>query len=167
MNPLVTILIGSDSDYEVMQTTVKTLAEYQIPCAIHISSAHRTPQATQDLVAQAEKNGCQIFIAAAGLSAHLAGVVAAHTTKPVIGVPLNSGSLQGLDSLLSTVNMPGGIPVATVAIGKAGAKNAAILAAQILALNDDNLARRLQSARESQRQMIAEKNANLQAALSA
>lgn len=166
MTTQVTILIGSDSDYEVMKTTVDTLNEFNISNQIMISSAHRTPHQTQEIIQRAEADGCQVFIAGAGLSAHLAGMIAAHTTKPVIGVPLASGSLQGFDALLSTVNMPGGVPVATVAIGKAGAKNAAILCAQILALNNPALATQLKSAREAQHQVIKTKNAKLQAAIS-
>jgi len=129
---------------------------------VRITSAHRTPDATREYIREAEQRGCKIFIAAAGLAAHLAGAVAAHTTKPVIGVPLDAGSLGGLDSLLSTVQMPGGIPVATVAIGKAGAKNAAFLAAQILAVSDDRLAVTLQKLRADNAAMIQQKNAALE-----
>jgi len=161
MNPQVCILMGSDSDLPTMESTISILREFNITFEIHIASAHRTPQQTQDIIRASEQNGCQVFIAAAGLAAHLAGTVAAHTTKPVIGVPLDGGGLQGFDSLLSTVQMPGGVPVATVAIGKAGAKNAAFLAAQILALQNPEVDKQLHAMRESQRAVIAEKNSKL------
>ncbi|MEN8180203.1 MAG: 5-(carboxyamino)imidazole ribonucleotide mutase, partial [Pseudomonadota bacterium] len=128
-------------------------------------SAHRTPDATQTYVKHADERGCSVFIAAAGLAAHLAGAVSAATLKPVIGVPLDAGPLQGMDSLLSTVQMPGGIPVATVAIGKAGAKNAAYLASQILALDDADLATRIRAEREANAQAVIEKDRKLQADL--
>lgn len=157
----VAILMGSDSDLPTMQTTVDTLKQLGIAYEIRITSAHRTPQATHDYVTGAERRGCAVFIAAAGLAAHLAGAVSALTVKPVIGVPLDAGPLQGLDSLLSTVQMPGGIPVACVAIGKAGAKNAAYLAAQILATADDSLAERLKQERDKNAQAVIAKNESL------
>jgi len=130
--PLVAILMGSDSDLPVMEETVKILIEFKVPYEITVSSAHRSPERTADFAGKAEGRGLEVIIAAAGGAAHLAGVVAGHTILPVIGVPMES-ALLGLDSLLSTVQMPGGVPVATVAIGKAGARNAGILAVQILA----------------------------------
>jgi len=120
--PFVAILMGSDSDLPVMQSTLDTLDQLQVPWEVKITSAHRTPDATHHYVTDADRRGCAAFIAAAGLAAHLAGVVASLTIKPVIGVPMDGGPLKGQDALLSTVMMPGGIPVATVAIGKAGAK---------------------------------------------
>ncbi|MBI3777312.1 MAG: 5-(carboxyamino)imidazole ribonucleotide mutase [Gammaproteobacteria bacterium] len=147
--PFVAILMGSDSDLETMQTTVETLAKFHIAHEVRVLSAHRTPDATHAFVKDADARGCAVFIAAAGMAAHLAGTVAALTNKPVIGVPMASGPLQGQDALLSTVQMPGGVPVACVAIGKAGAKNAAYLAAQIIALSDRELAQRLADERKA------------------
>jgi phosphoribosylaminoimidazole carboxylase PurE protein len=129
--PLVAIVMGSDSDLPVMQETARTLAEFRVPFEITVSSAHRSPERTAEYARKAEERGFEVIIAGAGGGAHLAGVIAGHTILPVIGVPMESG-LMGLDSLLSTVQMPGGVPVATVAIGKAGARNAGILAVQIL-----------------------------------
>jgi len=160
--PFVAILMGSDSDLPVMQSTLDTLAQLQIPYEVKITSAHRTPEATHHYVTDADKRGCAVFIGAAGLAAHLSGVVASLTIKPVIGVPMDGGPLKGQDALLSTVMMPGGIPVATVAIGKAGAKNAAYLAAQIMALSDPDLAARVKAEREANAQMVIAKDAELQ-----
>ena len=157
--------MGSDSDLPVMQSTLDVLRSLEIPFEVKITSAHRTPDATHTYVKNADERGCSVFIAAAGLAAHLAGAVSAATLKPVIGVPLDAGPLQGMDSLLSTVQMPGGIPVATVAIGKAGAKNAAYLASQILALDDADLATRIRAERESNAQAVIEKDRKLQADL--
>jgi 5-(carboxyamino)imidazole ribonucleotide mutase len=136
-----------------------------IPFEAKITSAHRTPEATHSYVKDADARGCATFICAAGLAAHLAGTVAGLTLKPVIGIPLDSGPLQGMDALLSTVQMPGGIPVATVAVGKAGAKNAGYLAAQILALSDPDLAARIRVDRERNADEVKEKDAKLQASL--
>ena len=147
--PFVAILMGSDSDLETMQTTVDTLAKFNIAHEVRVLSAHRTPDATHAYVKDADSRGCAVFIAAAGMAAHLAGTVAALTHKPVIGVPMASGPLNGQDALLSTVQMPGGIPVACVAIGKAGAKNAAYLAAQILALSDKDMAQGVANERQA------------------
>jgi len=147
--PFVAILMGSDSDLETMQTAVETLDKFHIAREVRVLSAHRTPDATHAFVKDADGRGCVCFIAAAGMAAHLAGTVAALTNKPVIGVPMAAGPLQGQDALLSTVQMPGGIPVACVAIGRAGAKNAAYLAAQIIALSDKELARRLADERQA------------------
>lgn len=160
--PFVAILMGSDSDLPTMQTTIDVLKKLQVPIEVKITSAHRTPQRTHEYVKDADQRGCAVFIAAAGLAAHLAGTVAGLTVKPVIGVPMEGGPLNGQDALLSTVMMPGGIPVATVAIGKAGAKNAAYLAAQMIALSDDALAQRLTKDREDNAKAIADKDAELQ-----
>ncbi|MGD8514316.1 MAG: 5-(carboxyamino)imidazole ribonucleotide mutase, partial [Granulosicoccaceae bacterium] len=130
----VAVLMGSDSDLETMQGCIDVLKSLDIEFEVRVTSAHRTPAATREFVHDAEKRGCVVFIAAAGMAAHLAGTVAGLTTKPVIGVPIDAGPLQGMDALLSTAQMPGGIPVACVAIGKAGAKNAGWLAAQMLAI---------------------------------
>ncbi len=147
--PFVAILMGSDSDLLTMQGTLDVLSKLGVACEVKITSAHRTPAATHAYVKDADVRGCAVFIAAAGLAAHLAGTVAGLTIKPVIGVPMEGGPLNGFDALLSTVQMPGGIPVATVAIGKAGAKNAGYLAAQMLALSDSTLAARIKSERDA------------------
>lgn len=152
--PFVAIVCGSVSDVPTMQATVDVLEGFGLGCEIIVRSAHRTPDATRDYVRDAERRGCAVFIAAAGLAAHLAGAIAALTIRPVIGVPMEGGPLQGFDALLSTVQMPGGIPVATVAIGKAGAKNAGYLAAQILAIADSDLAARIAREREQQAAVI-------------
>lgn len=159
--PFVAILMGSESDLSTMQATVAVLKKFAIPYEVKIASAHRTPHMTQEYIHDAEKRGCAIFIAAAGLAAHLAGAVAAHTVKPVIGVPMDAGSLQGMDSLLSTVQMPGGIPVACVAIGKPGAKNAGYLAAQLLAIQDEALSLQLRQERSDNVAAIMIKNEEL------
>ncbi|NLF94936.1 MAG: 5-(carboxyamino)imidazole ribonucleotide mutase [Oligosphaeraceae bacterium] len=137
--PVVAILMGSASDQEVMAEAGKALSELGIPFAAHVMSAHRTPDRVHEFVSQAYENGIRVFIAGAGKAAHLAGVVASLTCLPVIGVPMTTSDLGGLDSLLSTVQMPPGIPVATTAIGKAGARNAGLLAASILAVQDQQL----------------------------
>ncbi len=139
----VSIIMGSKSDYEVMEECAKTLEKFGVKYEILVSSAHRSPDRTHEYVKNAEAKGSKLFICAAGMAAHLAGVVASLTTKPVIGVPMKGGMLDGLDALLSTVQMPGGMPVATVAVGKAGAVNAAMLAIQILAINNSELASKL------------------------
>lgn len=161
-NPFVAVLMGSDSDLPVMHATFDVLSKLGIPYEAKITSAHRTPAATHAYVKDADERGCIVFVAAAGLAAHLAGTVAGLTLKPVIGVPLDAGPLKGMDSLLSTVQMPGGIPVATVAIGKAGAKNAGYLAAQILAVLDAELAERIRAEREENARGVLEKDAQLQ-----
>lgn len=165
-NPFVAVLMGSDSDMPTLQATLEVLSKLEISYEVKITSAHRTPAATHAFVKDADERGCILFIAAAGLAAHLAGTVAGLTLKPVIGVPLEAGPLQGMDSLLSTVQMPGGIPVATVAIGKAGAENAGYLAAQILALSDSELAMRLRLEREKNARAVQAKDAELQRKLS-
>ena len=141
--PLVGILMGSDSDFDIMAETGQALKQFGIPFEMTVSSAHRTPERTAKYVSSARERGIKVLIAGAGAAAHLAGVVAAETTLPVIAVPIDSTSLQGLDALLAMVQMPAGIPVATMAIGKAGARNAGIFAAQMLAVEDDSLAQRL------------------------
>ena len=141
--PLVGIVMGSDSDLPTLQEAAKILQEFGIPFELRVCSAHRTPERLTRYARQAEARGLRVLIAGAGGAAHLAGVLAAHVPLPVIGVPMDSGALAGLDALLSTVQMPGGVPVATVAIGRAGARNAALLAVQILALMDPSLKRRL------------------------
>lgn len=164
--PFVAVLMGSDSDLPVLEETLKVLERIGIRFEVRVSSAHRTPEATHSYVKDADQRGCAVFIAAAGLAAHLAGAVAALTIKPVIGIPLDASPLQGMDSLLSTVQMPGGIPVATVAIGKAGAKNAGYLAAQIMALSNTDLAVKLRDERQAQATEIQNKNAAIQARFS-
>ncbi|CAK0759955.1 N5-carboxyaminoimidazole ribonucleotide mutase [Gammaproteobacteria bacterium] len=161
--PFVAVLMGSDSDLPTLQHTLDLLDALGIPYEAGIRSAHRTPEETHRYVRDADARGCAVFIAAAGLAAHLAGTLAALTLKPVIGIPLEGGPLNGIDALLSTVQMPAGIPVATVALGKAGARNAAYLAAQILALNDPALAERLRQERAANAQSVLDKNARLQA----
>ncbi|PCI60521.1 MAG: 5-(carboxyamino)imidazole ribonucleotide mutase [Gammaproteobacteria bacterium] len=163
----VAILMGSDSDLPVMQATIDILKQFNISYEVRVRSAHRTPDATKAYVKEAESRGCKVFICAAGLAAHLAGAVAGMTTRPVIGVPVDCGPLQGHDALLSTVMMPGGIPVATVAIGKAGAKNAGYLAAQILAVADDSVAEKVKAERIANAQALLAKDEALQARLSA
>lgn len=160
--PFVAILMGSDSDLPILQGSADTLKSLGIPFEMKVHSAHRTPDETHKYIKDADTRGCQVFIAAAGMAAHLAGVTAATTLKPVIGVPLPGGIMDGLDALLSTVQMPGGIPVATVAVGKAGAKNAAYLAAQIMALSDAALAQKVRAERDANRQQVLTKDAALQ-----
>lgn len=159
--PFIAILMSSDSDLPVMKASADVLKSLGIAFEMKVSSAHRTPVQTQDYVKHADERGAVAFICAAGMAAHLAGAVAANTIKPVIGVPINA-SLDGLDALLSTVQMPGGLPVATVAIGKAGAKNAAYLAAQIMAVSDVTLAQRLRDERQANTDAVIAKDAALQ-----
>lgn len=161
----VAILMGSESDWPVMQASTQTLERLAIAYEVRVTSAHRTPTATSEYVRDAAGRGCAVFICAAGMAAHLAGAVAAQTTLPVIGVPIDSGPLSGFDALLSTVQMPGGIPVATVAVGKAGAKNAAYLAAQMLALNDPSLAQKLVDDRAANEANVQAQNDRVQAEL--
>jgi len=156
------ILMGSDSDWVVMSAAADRLRALGVGHEVTVLSAHRSPQRTAEYATSARARGLQVIIAGAGMAAHLAGVVAAHTTLPVIGVPLDAGSLSGLDALLATVQMPPGIPVATVAIGKAGADNAGILAAQILALGDAELAARLNTLKQELTRQVEDKNARLQ-----
>ncbi len=160
--PKVLIMMGSDSDLPVMQEAADILAKFAVPYEIRISSAHRSPVRTMALASEAAGRGIRIIIAGAGMAAHLAGVVAAKTTLPVIGVPIPGGPLNGVDALYSTVQMPGGIPVATMAIGRAGAKNAGIFAVQILALADSLLAAALVEYRHEMDQEVTQKDAALQ-----
>ena len=157
--------MGSESDWPVMQSTTDLLTELEVKFEVRVSSAHRTPNETASYVEDATNRDCAVFICAAGLAAHLAGAVAAHTTRPVIGVPIDAGPLNGFDALLSTVQMPPGIPVATVAIGKPGAKNAAYLAAQILALSDAKLSAKLEEERNAKRSKIQTQNQSVQESL--
>lgn len=161
----VAILMGSESDWPVMKGTTGVLNDLGIEFEVRVTSAHRTPEETKQYIQDAEARNCGVFICAAGMAAHLAGAVAAHTVRPVIGVPIDSGPLQGFDALLSTVQMPGGIPVATVAVGKAGAKNAAYLAGQILSLGDESLAKKLVDDRATNRAKVAKQNESVQADL--
>ena len=159
--PLVSIVMGSDSDLEVMREAAKALDDFGIAYEMDITSAHRSPARTSEFARQAADRGIKVIIAGAGGAAHLAGVIAAETTLPVIGVPMPSSSLQGLDALLATVQMPAGIPVATLAIGKAGATNAGILAAQILALSDPALAEKISAHKEKLARSVEEKSNGL------
>ncbi len=152
--PLVAVLMGSKSDWETMRQCAEALAQFGVPYECRVLSAHRTPAETAEYVGQAEGRGIQVVIAAAGGAAHLAGVCAAHTLLPVLGVPMESASLKGLDSLLSTVQMPAGIPVGTLAIGAAGARNAALLAVAILANGRPELREKLREFRARQREKI-------------
>jgi phosphoribosylaminoimidazole carboxylase PurE protein len=158
---LVGILMGSDTDLPVMSEAAKTLEKFGIPYEMEVVSAHRTPARAHEYATSAVSRGWKVLIAAAGAAAHLAGVIAANTTLPVIGVPMGTSSLNGLDALLSTVQMPGGIPVATMAIDKAGAVNAAVFTAEILGLSDPEIARRLVAHKEELVRGVAEKNARL------
>ena len=151
---MIGIVMGSTSDWETMKAAAKVLEEFGVPYEAKAMSAHRTPHAVAEWASSAQKNGLKAIIAAAGGAAHLAGVVAAHTTLPVLGVPMPSKHLQGLDSLLSTVQMPKGIPVATFAIGDAGAANAALFAIALLAVSDANLARKLSEFRRQQTEAV-------------
>ncbi|PKL50026.1 MAG: 5-(carboxyamino)imidazole ribonucleotide mutase [Nitrospira bacterium HGW-Nitrospira-1] len=157
MKPKVLIIMGSDSDLPVMEETARILDEFNIPYTMTVSSAHRTPVRTLKLIKDAGENGIDVIIGAAGMAAHLPGVIASHTVLPVIGVPLEASPLKGMDALLSIVQMPAGIPVATVSVGKAGAKNAAILAVQIIALNDPKLTKKLQDHRQKMAKEVEEK----------
>lgn len=153
----VAVFMGSDSDFEMLRDGLGILKEFGVPFTVEVTSAHRTPERTIRLIREAEDAGVEVFIAAAGKAAHLAGVVAAHTVRPVIGVPVEGAALAGMDALFSTVQMPKGIPVATVALGKAGGSNAAILAVQILAVKDPALRRKLE---ESRRRMAEDVEAS-------
>jgi 5-(carboxyamino)imidazole ribonucleotide mutase len=160
-NPQVLIVMGSDSDLPVMDEAANILTDFGIASEMRISSAHRAPRKTAALAAGAAERGISIIIAGAGMAAHLAGVIAAETTLPVIGVPIGGGALNGIDALYAMVQMPGGIPVATMSIGKAGAKNAGLMAVQILALGDRDLAEKLVAYRQRLAQEVEEKDASL------
>lgn len=163
IKPLVGILMGSDSDLPVMEETAKVLREFGVPFEMTVSSAHRTPKRTSDYAKSAERRGIKVVIAGAGSAAHLAGFIAAETTLPVLGVPIESSPLNGLDALLSTVQMPGGVPVASMAIGKAGAKNAGIFAVQILSTADERLRKALKEYRKKMAKQVEEKARKLKA----
>lgn len=157
----VAVVMGSASDLPVAEKAVAVLREYGVPCEVHVLSAHRCPEEASAFAASAAESGFSVIIAAAGMAAHLAGAMAARTILPVIGIPLKSAALDGMDALLATVQMPSGIPVATVAID--GAKNAAVLAVQILALGDPGLAEKLRAAREKEKAAVLAKNAEIEA----
>jgi len=162
-NKSVAIVMGSDSDLKIMQGCIEQLKDFGIEPTVRIISAHRTPQAAADFAEKAITNGIKVIIAAAGMAAHLAGSLAARTTLPIVAVPIDSNKgVGGLDALLSTVQMPPGVPVATMAIGKAGAKNAAIFAVQILALSDENLAEKLTQFKKNQAEKVKEKDTSLE-----
>src|ERR1041384_5422545 len=163
--PVVSIVMGSDSDLEIMREAGKALDEFGVAYEMDVTSAHRSPERTAEFARKAADRGLRVIIAGAGGAAHLAGVIAAHTTLPVIGVPIPSTSLQGMDSLLATVQMPAGIPVATVAIGKPGATNAGILAAQIIGLSDAATAQKLDGYKAKLAKGVEEKSKKLQASL--
>ena len=165
--PLVSIVMGSDSDLDIMREAAKALEDFGIAYEIDVTSAHRSPDRTGEYARKAASRGVRVIIAGAGGAAHLAGVIAAHTTLPVIGVPIPSTALNGLDSLLATVQMPAGIPVATVAIGKAGATNAGILAAQILGLSSATIAKKLDAHKEALANGVEEKSRKLKITLGA
>ena len=163
----VLILMGSASDWRHLRGAVEVLEGLGVSFEVHVSSAHRTPERTVDLVRSAEAGGCRVFICAAGMAAHLAGVVAAHTVRPVLGVPLPGGVLDGVDALLSTVQMPGGIPVATFAVGSAGARNAAFFAAQVVAGERPELRAALQDARRVGGEKVAAADRDIETELRA
>lgn len=154
--------MGSKSDYDVVKNSVETLKKFGVAYEVIIASAHRTPKRTQEYVIKAEKKGAKVFICAAGMAAHLAGFVASLTSKPVIGVPMQGGAISGVDALYSTVQMPSGIPVATVAIGKAGAINAAFLSVQILAIEDEDLLKKLVKEKEEQIKKIEQDSSDIE-----
>ena len=159
----VAVVMGSDSDLPVVSEVFKIFDQFGVKYSKSVLSAHRSTHQVIELIKTSESNGCKVFIAAAGMAAHLAGAVAAHSYKPVIGIPIESGGLGGLDALLSTAQMPPGIPVATVAIGKAGAKNGAILAIQMIAISDNDMAQKLSDYRTNLTNEFLEKNKNLNA----
>ncbi|MDE5577666.1 MAG: 5-(carboxyamino)imidazole ribonucleotide mutase [Oscillospiraceae bacterium] len=159
MSKKVAVIMGSDSDFPIVKDAVKELKAYGVPVEVHVMSAHRTPELASEFAAKAKENGFGVIICAAGMAAHLAGVIAGHTTLPVIGIPIKS-TFDGLDALLATVQMPSGIPVATVAVN--GAKNAAILAIQMLALSDDTLGDKLAEAKQKMIDGVKEKDAKMQ-----
>jgi phosphoribosylaminoimidazole carboxylase PurE protein len=161
-SPLVAILMGSDSDLPSVREACTVLSTFGVPFEVRVLSAHRSPEDLVAYVKQAEEKGIQVFVAAAGGAAHLAGVVAAHTIRPVLGIPMQTSCLNGLDSLLSTVQMPGGVPVATMAIGVAGARNAGLFAVEVLALADETLADKLSRYRADQAEQVRQKDQRVQ-----
>lgn len=165
MSKKVAVIMGSDSDFPVVKSAVTELKSFGVPCEVHVMSAHRTPAEASEFAANAKANGFGAIICAAGMAAHLAGVVAAHTTLPVIGIPMKSAALEGMDALLATVMMPPGVPVATVGIN--GAKNAAILAIQMLAISDDALAQKLDAMKQNMADGVRAKDAAMQEQIAA
>ena len=163
MHPEVLILMGSASDWKHLRGAVEVLEGLGVSFEVHVSSAHRTPERTVELVRSAEAGGCRVFICAAGMAAHLAGVVAAHTVRPVLGLPLPGGVLDGVDALLSTVQMPGGIPVATFAVGSAGARNAAFFAAQVISGERPELRPALKEARRVAAEKVEDADREIEA----
>lgn len=161
----VAVIMGSDSDFPTVKAAISELKAYGVPFEVHVMSAHRTPELASEFASSAKKNDFGVIICAAGMAAHLAGVIAGHTTLPVIGIPIKSGAMNGLDALLATVQMPSGIPVATVAVD--GAKNAAVLAIQMLALSDEDLAAKLEDAKQKMIDGVIAKDEKLQAELAA
>ncbi len=161
----VSIIMGSKSDYEVMKNCADTLEKFDVKYELIISSAHRSPERTKKYIKEAEQKGAKVFIAAAGMAAHLAGALAASTTKPVLGVPMKGGAMDGMDAMLSTVQMPAGMPVGTVALGRSGAVNAAYLAMQILAINNKELAIKLQEDRIIQAKKVESDSASIEVIL--
>ncbi|MEE8360178.1 MAG: 5-(carboxyamino)imidazole ribonucleotide mutase [Candidatus Omnitrophota bacterium] len=159
--PVVAIVMGSDSDYPVMKEASQVLSDFGVPFEVKVLSAHRSPDLVTKFTRSARKAGLKVIIAGAGGAAHLAGVIASHTTLPIIGVPIESQSLKGIDSLLSTVQMPGGVPVSCMAIGKAGAKNAAIMALEILGVSDREIEKKLDSFKKEMVKKIKKKNREL------
>ncbi len=164
ISPKVAVVMGSDSDQPVVQDAIRVLAEFEIPYELTLASAHRSPDRTHRYAATLEERGLQVVIACAGAAAHLAGVIASHTILPVIGVPVDSSPLKGIDALLSTAMMPAGVPVATMGIGGAGATNAAVLAAQILARGDAALAQRLRDFKKQMAERVEERDRELKKA---
>jgi 5-(carboxyamino)imidazole ribonucleotide mutase len=161
---LVSVVMGSDSDLSIMEESMKILKDFQVPYEVVLTSAHRSPERTADFAQKAARRGIRVIVVGAGAAAHLAGVIASQTLLPVIGVPIDATTLQGLDALLAIVQMPAGIPVATMAIGKAGAKNAALMAIRILALTDEALQKKLQTYIHQMARDVERKQANLNAA---
>ena len=157
----IAILMGSDSDLPIVEAIFPILDEFEINYTKNVLSAHRTPHEVMDLIKKSEQNGCKVFIAAAGMAAHLAGAIAAHSIRPVIGIPIESGGMGGIDSLLSTAMMPPGVPVATVAVGKSGAKNSAILAVQILATYNETLSNKLLDYKNNMKEEVLKKDKSL------
>jgi phosphoribosylaminoimidazole carboxylase PurE protein len=161
---IVSVVMGSDSDLGIMEESTKVLKDFQIPYEVFLTSAHRSPERTSAFAKKAAQRGIRVIIVGAGAAAHLAGVIASQTALPVIGVPIDATALQGLDALLATVQMPGGVPVAAMAIGKAGAKNAALLAVRILALTDEDIRKNLSTYIQKMARDVERKQANLNAA---
>jgi len=157
----IAILMGSDSDLPIVEAIFPILDKFEINYTKNVLSAHRTPHEVMDLIKKSEQNGCKVFIAAAGMAAHLAGAIAAHSIRPVIGIPIESGGMGGIDSLLSTAMMPPGVPVATVAVGKSGAKNSAILAVQILATYNETLSNKLLDYKNNMKEEVLQKDKSL------